>query len=228
MTDYAGNGPTATFDYSDSRVVPLRPGAFEPRPQVFDPPAAGPETEREDDAVAVPDIESGTGAEAVRREALPAEPSGAPTLEQRLETFIGLNCDDWLHYYRQTFSAGARNPLRHWHWVPFAFSTVWLFARRRYALATVLGLLPMGAHWLFPGGLAMATAFILVAIGCGFAGRPLYLVIALKRVADIDAQRLWPVQRDHKLHRSGGVSVTGAACGLAIWAAAAALPFVLG
>lgn len=205
--DYAGNRPAAALDMSEPRAKRLQAAPPQPHPA---PSAAA-------RIVTIDDTD---------RDTEPSRSPGSSATEQRLEAFIGINCETYLDYYRTVFRTGNKNLLSHWHWVPFVFSTVWLFARRRYVAAAVLASVPIIANQVFPGGPALAIAFASVAICCGFAGRPLYMALSLRKIAEVESRRLWPVQRDEKLHRSGGVSVMGAVCGSVLWAATAAIPFL--
>lgn len=149
------------------------------------------------------------------------------TIEQRLDSFIGLHSDEYLEYYQELYQKKSAGALGHWHWVPFAFSISWLFARRRYLTGLALLLLTLGLHVLLPGGPGIALGIAVIALGCGFAGRPLYVALALRKIEQIEARRLWPVQRDTQLHRAGGVSIIGAAFGTILWVCTMAAPYLL-
>lgn len=147
-------------------------------------------------------------------------------IELRLESFIGFNADAYLDYYQNVYQEKNGGPLGHWHWVPFLFSIPWLFLRRRYLTGIALAMVPLALHLAFPGGPAILAGLGAIALGCGLAGRPLYLALALRKIEQVEARRLWPVQRDEQLHRSGGVSLIGGACGAIVWACVATAPYL--
>lgn len=147
-------------------------------------------------------------------------------IEQRLESFIGFNADAYLDYYQNVYQEKKGGLPGHWHWVPFLFSIPWLFLRRRYFTGIALAIVPLALHLMFPGVQTILAALGAIALGCGLAGRPLYLALALRKIERVEARRLWPVQRDEQLHRSGGVSLVGGACGAIVWVAVVAAPYL--
>lgn len=147
------------------------------------------------------------------------------TEDQRLATFVGYNTDAYLQYYHDVYSAGWKAFFLHWHWAPCAFAVPWLFMRRRFGAGLVLLIAVAAIGFLMPGGQGTGIALAGGALLCGFAGRPFYIWSALRAIQVIEARRLWPVQRDEKLRRSGALSIIGGFLGAVLWVAALAAPY---
>ena len=150
------------------------------------------------------------------------------SIEQRLDSFIGFNADAYLDYYQNVYRGKQGNPAAHWHWVPFLFSIPWLFIRRRYITGVAFALFPVLLDLIFPGPQTVLVTLAAICVICGFAGRPMYMTLVLRKIDEVEARRLWPVQRDEKLRRAGGVSLMGGTIGAVLWIGLAVTPLLAG
>ena len=203
-------------DFSDdSKVVQIAFATPEASEAVAHPPVAAADPSPQTVRLEEPAPESDTSVQ-----------TDDSTIEQRLESFIGFNAEHYVDYYQTVYQGKQGTPFSHWHWVPLIFSIPWLFIRRRYFTGAGFALVSVALYFLFPSAQTVPVSLGATAVICGVAGRPLYMWLALRKIDQVEARRLWPVQRDEQLHRAGGVSLVGAMFGVVVLAAIIALPII--
>jgi hypothetical protein len=120
---------------------------------------------------------------------------GASASDDDLAAFIGKNADKYLAKFRLFRQGSTDSFAATWHWPAFLFTFWWSLYRKMYgwaALVLFLGCIP------YVGFLSM--------IAFGVSGNYLYYKHAGKKMLELGAQPLSPVERTAALARSGGVN----------------------